>query len=62
MKESFWGDLVIFDPATVRSKATYADPWAFPEGIPYVLVNGEVAVDNGELTGALAGRVLRHPA
>lgn len=61
VKEGFWGDLVIFDPGTVRSRATYADPWMFPEGIHYVLVNGEVAVDGGELTGALAGRVLRHP-
>jgi N-acyl-D-amino-acid deacylase len=62
VKEGFWGDLVAFDPATVASGATFTDPYQGPEGVPYVLVNGELAVDNGELTGALAGKVLRHDA
>ncbi len=52
-------DLVVFDPATVRSRATYEQPRRFPEGISYVLVNGVPVVDRGEHTGALPGRALR---
>jgi len=53
-------DIVVFDPERVRALATYEDPRRFPEGIPYVLVNGELVVDGGEHTGALPGRALRH--
>ena len=53
-------DIVIFDPETVRDTATYAVPAAYPVGIQYVIVNGQVAVDNAKMTGALAGEVLRH--
>ena len=52
-------DLVCFDPETVRDTATYDDPKQLPEGIPYVAVNGRLAVDGGRLTGDLAGRSLR---
>ena len=52
-------DLVVFDPATVRSNATYDEPRQFPDGIDYVLVNGVVVVAGGQHTGALPGRVLR---
>jgi N-acyl-D-amino-acid deacylase len=52
-------DVVVFDPATVRSTATYEDPRSYPEGIPYVLVNGELVVDDGSHTGATPGRALR---
>ena len=52
-------DLVLFDPATVRTPATYDDPRRFPEGIPMVLVNGVPVVDGGEHTGATPGRALR---
>jgi N-acyl-D-aspartate/D-glutamate deacylase len=62
VKEGFWGDLVAFDSATVASRATFADPYQGPDGIPYVLVNGELAIDDGELTGALAGKVLKYSA
>ncbi len=58
-----WGmdaDLVVFDPATVRDAATFADPHRYAEGIRHVLVNGTVTVLDGEHTGARAGRVLRH--
>ena len=53
-------DLVIFDPATVRSNATYDEPRRFPTGIETVIVNGEVVVDGGEHTGRTPGRALRH--
>ncbi|MCW3992580.1 MAG: D-aminoacylase [Candidatus Bathyarchaeota archaeon] len=62
VREGFWADLVVFDPGKVASGASYGDPYGSPEGIHYVLVNGVVAVDRGELTGALAGKVLEHGA
>lgn len=52
-------DLAIFDPATVRSNATYEEPRRFPTGIEMVIVNGVPVVDGGEHTGALPGRALR---
>ncbi|MCB9876557.1 MAG: amidohydrolase family protein [Planctomycetes bacterium] len=55
-----WADLVVFDPATVADRATYAEPTLRPEGISLVLVNGQVAVRDNQLTGVRAGRVLRH--
>jgi N-acyl-D-amino-acid deacylase len=52
-------DLVLFDPATVATPATYDEPRQLPVGIPYVIVNGIVVVDGGEHTGATPGRALR---
>jgi N-acyl-D-amino-acid deacylase len=56
--EGLAADLVVFDPATVRDAATFEDPCRYPEGIPYVLVNGRLVVDGGRHTGALPGEVL----
>jgi N-acyl-D-aspartate/D-glutamate deacylase len=55
-------DLVVFDPNTIQDTATFAKPLSFPTGISYVLVNGKIAVDRGQSTGELAGRVLRNAA
>lgn len=52
-------DIVVFDPATVASGSSFADPAVYPSGIPFVLVNGELVVDGGRHTGARPGRVLR---
>ncbi len=52
-------DLVVFDPDTVCDTATYEEPKSFPEGISYVIVNGQVFKDAGRHTGVLPGRVLR---
>ena len=52
-------DVVVFDPATVADRATFEAPHAYPVGIPWVVVNGVVAVEDGRFTGARAGRVLR---
>jgi N-acyl-D-aspartate/D-glutamate deacylase len=52
-------DLVCFDPETVRDTATYEDPRQLPLGIPYVVVNGRLVVDDGRHTGDLPGRALR---
>jgi len=54
-------DIVAFDPMTVRERATYADPLHYSEGIPYVAVNGRLVVDEGRITEARPGRVLRGP-
>jgi N-acyl-D-amino-acid deacylase len=52
-------DVVCFDPEAVKDTATYEDPKKLPEGIPYVIVNGRVVVDDGSHTGELPGRALR---
>lgn len=52
-------DVVIFDPATVSDQSTYTEPAQYPVGIRAVLVNGQIAVWEGEHTGAASGRVLR---
>lgn len=51
-------DLVVFDPARVRSNATYESPRRYPDGIDWVVVGGEVVVERGEHTGVRSGRVL----
>ena len=52
-------DLVVFDPATIRSHATYDEPRRFPTGIDHVIVNGTLVVRDGEHTGATPGRAIR---
>jgi N-acyl-D-amino-acid deacylase len=52
-------DLVVFDPATIRSNATYDDPRRYPDGIEDVIVNGEPVIEAGRHTGATPGRALR---
>ena len=59
LKAGMWADVVIFDPATVRDRATFDDPNQLSEGMEYVLVNGVPVIDQGKMTGALPGRVLR---
>ena len=53
-------DLVVFDPATVRSTATYDEPRSYPIGIEQVIVAGTLVVADGVHTGATPGRGLRH--
>ncbi|HLZ26221.1 MAG TPA: D-aminoacylase [Chloroflexota bacterium] len=55
-------DVVCFDASRIRDTATYADPRRAPEGVPFVLVNGEIVIDGARHTGALPGRALRRPA
>ncbi len=54
-----FADLVIFDPAKVKDRATYENPYQFSEGMEYVFVNGKAAVAEGKITGQLPGYVLR---
>jgi N-acyl-D-aspartate/D-glutamate deacylase len=58
IREGFYADLTIFDPETIRDTSTYEEPYQYPEGIRYVIVNGKVVLENGETTGILSGKVL----
>ena len=55
-------DIVVFDPATVLDRATYDDPLLEPVGVRTVVVNGRVAIRDGQVTGVRAGAVLAQPA
>jgi N-acyl-D-amino-acid deacylase len=61
LKSGMWADIVIFDPSTVHDRATFENPNQLSEGMDYVLVNGVPVVDQGKMTGKLAGKVLRGP-
>lgn len=56
--EDAWTDLVIFNAHTVADQATYTDPHRYPAGIPYVIVNGIVVIDQERHTEKLPGHVL----
>lgn len=57
--EGMAADLALFDPDTVSERATYEQPRQTPLGIPHVLVNGQLAIADGQRTGVLAGRSVR---
>jgi N-acyl-D-amino-acid deacylase len=59
LKQGFFADITIFDPATIIDKATYEDPTQVSEGVKYVFVNGALEYEQGKLTGAMAGQALR---
>ena len=59
IRQGLWADVTIFNYDRLNDVATYQDPTAYPTGIDYVLVNGEVVVDQGQHTGAKPGMVLR---
>jgi N-acyl-D-amino-acid deacylase len=52
-------DIVLFDPQTFRDTATYEKPHQYAPGVQYLFVNGQLAIDQGQVTGKLAGRPLR---
>jgi len=59
LKAGMWADVVVFDPATIRDLATFENPNQLAQGMEYVLVNGVAVIDQGKMTGALPGKVLR---
>ncbi|MEU4278795.1 D-aminoacylase [Streptomyces tanashiensis] len=59
VREGYVADLVLFDPATVASPATYENPRTLPVGIPHVLVDGRFVIEDGRRTDVLAGRSVR---
>ena len=62
VKKGMFADITIFDKNTIIDKATFEDPHQYSEGIYYVLVNGSVAIDNGEFQNIKAGVVLKRNA
>ncbi len=61
IRENLWADVVIFDYDTIQDRATYDEPNQYPEGIDWVIVNGEVVIDRGRHTEKRPGRVLYGP-
>ena len=58
VREGFAADLVVLDLDDLQDRATALDPHQYPSGIPYVLIGGELVVDDGELTWALPGQLI----
>ena len=61
IREGYFADITVFDPKTIIDRATFEDPNQYPLGIKYVIVNGQIEVNDGQRTPALAGRPLRGP-
>jgi N-acyl-D-amino-acid deacylase len=61
IREGFWADIVVFDPNTITDRATYQDPHQYPQGIHYVIVNGQVVIERGKHVGKLPGKILKNP-
>ncbi len=61
LKAGMWADIVVFDPTTVRDVATFDNPNQLSQGMQYVLVNGVPVIEQGRMTGARPGKVLRGP-
>jgi N-acyl-D-amino-acid deacylase len=59
IREGAWADIAVFDQAAVQDRATYTDPHQLAAGVAYVLVNGQLVIDNGKFTANLPGKVLR---
>lgn len=62
IKAGMWADIVVFDPATITDKATFPEPNQLSEGMRFVLVNGVPVIEDGRMTNALPGKVVRGPA
>src|SRR5207302_11104951 len=61
LKEGFFADITVLDPATMIDNATYQNPAQISQGVKYVFVNGKLEYEDGKLTGVNAGRALRGP-
>lgn len=60
LQKGYYADIVIFDQDRIMDTSTWHAPHSYPTGIDYVIVNGQVVIENGEHTGRLPGLVLRH--
>lgn len=58
LRPGYKADVTIFDPLTVRDTATFTDPKQYPTGIPWVLTNGQVVIENGRHNGSRPGMVI----
>ncbi len=60
LKPGYFADVLVFDPKTYQDRATYEEPTELATGVRYLTVNGQLAVDEGQLTATRAGRPLTH--
>jgi N-acyl-D-aspartate/D-glutamate deacylase len=58
INEGMNADLVVFDFNPIQDMATFTESHRYPEGIPYVIVNGKMVIDKGEHTGEMPGGVI----
>jgi N-acyl-D-amino-acid deacylase len=61
LKQGYYADITVFDPADIQDLATYKEPTQLSKGVKYVFVNGQLEFENGKVTGRTAGRALRGP-
>ena len=61
IKEGYFADLAIFDPAEIQDHATFEKPMQYATGMVHVFVNGKQVLKDGEHTGALPGQVVKGP-
>jgi N-acyl-D-amino-acid deacylase len=61
LQKGYFADIAIFDPASIRDHATYAEPHQYSTGVLHVIVNGSLVLENGEHTGATPGRFVKGP-
>ena len=61
LREGYYADVVVFDPATIQDHATFEKPHHYSTGVYHVFVNGEQVLKDGEHTGVTPGRVVRGP-
>ncbi len=59
IKKNYWADLVLIDPNKISDRATFENPYQYPDGIEYVIVNGKIAVNKDGYTNEKAGKILR---
>lgn len=59
VKRGYWADLVLINPNKIIDKATFENPYQYPEGIEHVLVNGELVVENSSYNGKKLGKILK---
>jgi len=62
IKEGMAADIVVFDEARVKDNATYEQPHQFSSGFHFVIVNGQVVINEGKHNGIKSGIVLKGPA
>jgi dihydroorotase/N-acyl-D-amino-acid deacylase len=61
LREGMYADVILFDPNTIIDRATYEKPHQLSEGLRYVFVNGVAVIEDGKVTGAKPGRIVRGP-